>query len=249
MSLSDFVDDVKEREKTLTVFTEDDDEELFSQLRDFFDVQTITVRRGHVEGGGPQNFVVLHQEDDAVAVSTLNDVRDSLFLGEEPASFRRSDAALPNGKTPDVVSSLGNTTFSVDSEDWMLVTQISNYIGELAFRTGEGTVHSGVRRLSALAEDASRMGMYRKLADAGLETHVYGRGDADPPALPGVSIHPTDDEEIARTRFDVFDGAGDDASKAAMVAIEASSESFRGFWTFEAGLVDDLLAYVRDTYI
>lgn len=246
MSLSRFVDQVKDREKTLTVFA-DHDEELFSELRDFFGVQNIRVRRGHVDGTGPDDFVVLHQGDDAVAVSTLADVRDALFIGE--ASGFRPEDRVASDATPDVVQSLGNTTFSVDDEDRLLLTQISNHVDELAVRAGGGTLHSGIRRVSALHEDASRMGLYRKLAEAGVETHVYGDYDADPPAIPRVSIHPEDADEIAETRFEIFDGNGDDASKAALVAIELGRNSYRGFWTFEADLVDDLSDYVRETYL
>ncbi|PSQ18834.1 hypothetical protein BRD00_03545 [Halobacteriales archaeon QS_8_69_26] len=245
MSFSTFVDDVKEREKTLTVFAANDESTL-SELRDFFEVQNIAVRRGHVEGDEPRDFVVLHQEGDAVAVSTLRDLRQSLFLTDRPSGFGSS---FDVDEAPDVVNSLGNTTFSVDCEDRTLLTQISNYVGELAFRAGSGTVHSGIRRISALTEDPSRLALYRKVADAGVETHVYAARDADIPEIGGVSVHVSDADEIASARFDVFDGAGDDASKAAMVAFDQGEDSFRGFWTFEADIVDEIEAYVRETYL
>lgn len=245
MSLSGFVDDVKEREKTLTVFADGD--ATVAELREFFEVQNIAVRRGHVEGEAPGDFVVLHQEGEAVAVSTLRNLRGSLFLADPQSGFEPGSFGTDEG--PDVLNSLGNTTFSVDCEGRTLLTGISNYIGELAFRAGAGTLHSGIRRLSALAEDPSRTTLYRRVADAGVETHVYGDRDADLPDLPGVSVHTPGTEEVARTRFDVFDGAGDDAGKAAMVAIEEDRDSFRGFWTFEAGIVDRIDDYVRETYL
>lgn len=244
MSLSRFVDDAREGEKTLTVFT-DDDEELFEELREFFGVQNVRVRHGHVEGTGPAEFVVLHQGEDAVAVSTLSAVRSALFVDED-ADFRPGDG--DDAETPDVVRSLGNTTFTVDGDDELLLTRIANHVDELAYRTGEGTLHSGIRRVSALVEDAATMSRYRRLAEAGVETHVYGEFDADPPAVPRVSVHPEDADEVAETRFEVFDGP-DAASKAALVAVERGRDSYRGFWTFEADIVEDLAAYLADTYL
>ncbi|PSQ59238.1 hypothetical protein BRD18_03940, partial [Halobacteriales archaeon SW_7_71_33] len=98
MSLAEFIDDVREREKTLTVFT--DDASVVEALRDFFEVQNVAVRRGETEGDGPEDFVVLHEEGEAVAASTLADVRGGLFLdvadpGEPTGGLRTTDAGTP----------------------------------------------------------------------------------------------------------------------------------------------------------
>lgn len=247
MSLLDFIDDVKEREKTLTVFTAAEDEQLFAELADFFEVQNITVRRGEVDGGGPQNFVVLHQEDEAVAVSTLEDVRDSLFLGGSSPRFP-GQLRLTEGETPDVLKSLGNTTFTAESKDRYLITQISHYIEEIAWRTGAGTVHSGFRTLSTLRDDAATYGIYTKLLEEGVDVHVYGEADVEVPEDTGFTVHRDDTEELRQSRFVVFDGGGDRTNKAAMIATEEEPNSYRGFWTFEADFVDEIFSYVERTY-
>ncbi len=248
MSLADFIEDVKSREKTLTVFTPEDDDQLFDELVGFFEVQNITVREGHVEPGGPQNFVVLHQEDEAVAVSTLEDVRETLFIDGGRSGFGGVRVDADESETPDVVTSLGNTTFSADGEDRFLLTQIAHYIQELAWRSGGGRLHSGVQRLSTLREDASAHEICRKLADRGVGVHVYGAPDADVATPPGIRVYPEDDPEVADVRFVAFDGDGDDSRKGAMVATEEEPGSFRGFWTFEASFVDEIIAYLERTY-
>jgi len=247
MSLFDFIGDVKEREKTLTVFTADDDEQLFTELAEFFEKQNITVRRGEVEGGGPQNFVVLHQESDAVAVSTLEDIRESLFLGGASPRFP-GQIRLTEGKTPDVLSSLGNTTFRAREEDQYLITQISHYIEEIAWRARGGTIHSGFRTLSELRDDTANYGIYTKLVEAGVDVHVHGESNATFPEDTGFEIHGGATDEITQSRFVVFDGGGDPTDKAAMVAVEEEPGSFRGFWTFDGAFVDEILAYVERTY-
>lgn len=235
MTLAEFVDDVRQREKTLTVFT--DDESIVEELREFFEVQNIAVRRGSVQGDGPDDFVVLHQAGEAVAVSTLSDIRDGLFLDD------RTDGTLvtaAGAETPDVIGSLGNTTFTADGEDDRLLAQIAHYIADLAVRTGAGAVHTNDPRITA--RDGTTPEVDRKLLDAGVTIHAYGTPEA--PA-PGTVVH----EGAAaseRARFVVFDGDGDDADKAALVV--ATDSDHHGFWTFEAKIVDEILGYLRATY-
>ncbi len=242
MSLAEFVDDVREREKTLTVFT--DEESIVEELREFFEVQNIAVRRGQVEGDAPDDFVVLHQEGEAVAVSTLSDVRESLFLGGGVGTDTRRlqvDAA----ETPDVIGSLGNTTFTADGEDDHLLAQIAHYIADLAFRTGAGAVHTDASRITVGTGPRTRASdVDRKLLEAGVEVHVYG----DPEdTVEGTVLHGVDAAEFERARFVVFDGDGDDADKAALV-VTTGDGNYRGFWTFEAKIVDEILGYLRATY-
>jgi len=241
MSLADFVDDVRQREKTLTAFT--GDESIVEELRNFFEVQNIAVRRGEVEGDAPEDFVVLHQEGEAVAVSTLADVRDRLFLAGRADS--RRELRVTDVETPDVIGSLGNTTFTADGEDDMLLAQITHYIADLAFRTGGGAVHTGPTRIAEMDGRQTRdRDVDRKLLDAGVEVNVYGQSDT---VAEGVVHHETDAAEFETTRLVVFDGDGDDARKAALV-VAVTDGDYRGFWTFEAKIVDEILGYLRATY-
>ncbi|PSQ39660.1 hypothetical protein BRD13_02145 [Halobacteriales archaeon SW_5_70_135] len=243
MSLAEFVDDVREREKTLTVFT--DDASVVEALRDFFEVQNVAVRRGETEGDGPEDFVVLHQEGEAVAVSTLADVREGLFLdvadpGEPTGGLRTTDAG-----TPDVIGSLGHSIFNVEGEDDMLLAQTAHYVADLAYRVGGGAVHTGHNRIAETDDGASRdRDVDRQLTAAGVELHVYGRPDG---VVDEVVVHETDATEFETTRFAVFDGDGDDADKVALL-VTLDDGDYRGFWTFEARIVDQILGYLRATY-
>lgn len=241
MSLGEFVDDVTEGEKTLTVFTAEEDDRLVAEVEQFFGVQNITVRWEHVDTEGPKDFVVLHQDGDPVAVSTLSDVRDSLFLRERDRKVP-AETSLVRGKTPDVIRSLGNTTFAADGDDRMLLTQISHYILELAHETGGGRLHVGVGPLSDLAFALEDSDMFGKLARAGVEVHVYG-GETSEGRDGEVFVHDAAGESDD-CRFAVFDGDGEDSRKAAMVALDPEGGSYRGFWTFEATLVDDVSGYL-----
>jgi len=249
MSFLEFIEDVKEREKTLTVFTAaDEDDRLFTELADFFSVQNIDVRRGKVDPDGPQNFVVLHQDGEAVAVSTLEDVRDSLFVGGSDPQYS-GEPWLTDDETPDVLASLGNTTFTAREEDRYLITQISHYIEEIAWKAGAGTVHSGFGKLSALRDDAANYGIYTKIVEAGVDVHVYGERDVEFPADAAFEVHADDSEEVRRSRFVAFDGAGETEDKAAMIAVEEEPDSYRGFWTFEDEFVDEIIDYVERAHM
>lgn len=242
MSLAEFVDDVREREKTLTVFTENGS--IVEELREFFEVQNIAVRRGEVEGEAPEDFVVLHQEGEAVAVSTLSDVRGSLFL-EGGVGGDTHGLQVADGDTPDVIGSLGNTTFTADGEDDHLLAQIAHYIADLAFRTGAGAVHTDDSRITVGTGGRTRArDVDRKLLDAGVEVHVYGTPED---LAEGTVVHDADAAEFEHARFVVFDGDGDDADKAALVVTTGNGD-YRGFWTFEAKIVDEILGYLRATY-
>jgi hypothetical protein len=241
MSLSELVDEVKEGEKTLTVFTRAEDDRLVAEVEQFFEVQNITVRWEHVDPESPKDFVVLHQDGDPVAVSTLADVRDSLFLHESDPETP-ADTSLSEAETPDVVNSLGNTTFAADGDDGMLLTQLSHYIVELAYETGAGRLHVGVGTLPDLGFAVDSRGVVEKLVRAGVEVHVYGDdGDAEGD---GVVLHDAEGESTD-CRFVAFDGGGEDARKAAMVAVDPEDGRYRGFWTFEVDLVDDVTRFVE----
>jgi hypothetical protein len=143
-----------------------------------------------------------------------------------------------------VIGSLGNTTFTAEGEDDLLLSQIARYIADLAFRTGAGAVHTGAPRI--VAEGDHTGDVDSKLVEAGVELHVYG--DAGRERVSEAAIcHDTDSQEVATTRFVVYDGDGDDADKAALVATTADGD-YRGFWTFEAKIVDEILSYLRATY-
>lgn len=77
---------------------------------------------------------------------------------------------------------------------------------------------------------------------------MYGEPDVDFPGNTGFETHTEVTEEVNQSRFVVFDGGGNPTDKAATVALEEEPGSFRGFWTFDATFVDEVLAYVERTY-
>jgi len=88
--------------------------------------------------------------------------------------------------------------------------------------------------------------VYERLAETALEVHVYGVPGRDPD-LP-VAVHGGDGEERRRAWFVVHGGDDNDGWKAALVATHVGGNTYRGFWTFDPAVVDEVRAYVVDGF-
>jgi DICT domain-containing protein len=56
-----------------------------------------------------------------------------------------------------------------------------------------------------------------------------------------------DNDEIATVWFVIFDGAGQDLAKTALLAEERSPGSYYGFWTYDPVFVDRIIDHLNAT--
>ncbi|WP_135535480.1 DICT sensory domain-containing protein [Halostella pelagica] len=239
MSLGDVITDVENRRKTLTVFNPGPDDTLYRDLEEYFDTQNVEVRSETTESGRPEGIAVLSQ-GDAHLTSTSTDVLRDLTDETHPGD---GGLGIDDAAHADVLRFLEETTFASYSPEQMLAA--SREIEDRAWRVGAGCLHAGFQNVSTLDGTAN---VYRDLAERPLDVHAYATPDRRPPTLPGVTVYLEETEEIERSWFVVFDGAGEDEQKCALLAEEREEGAFYGFWTYDPAVVDRILDNLTTRY-
>ncbi len=231
MSLTELIAGVESHEKTLTVFNADPS--VTDSLREHFHDRNVEVRSG--EGEGPSSYVVLSKGDEFLTAASVEDVL-SPNRGTEP-HFER------DGRAP-ILDHLDETMFT--SYDTRQMVAASREIEDRAWRIGAGQVHAGFQKLSIIE---TQMDVYEQLGTReNLDVHAYGYPDVEMPDHEGFTIHAERADEIATSWFVVYDGAGVDSNKCALLAEERADREFYGFWTYDPDTVDWLVDYLTSAY-
>ena len=235
MSLTELIAGVEEHEKTLTVFNAD--AEHVESLREQFHDRNLTVTGERTSSGKPDSFAVLAEDGEFVTAADVTEVLAS--AGSETDPDFDDEAYSP------ILDHLDETLFT--SYDIGQMVAASREIEDRAWRIGSGTLHSGFQRLSILDE---QMDIYERLAEKGeLDVHAYASPDADVPEHDtDLTIHVERADEIERSWFVTYDGAGSDVNKCALLAEERESRAFYGFWTYDPSTVDWMIDHLESTY-
>ena len=230
----DAIDRVSRRHKTITVHAPT----VHPELVDQFGTRNATVVHRPLPPGEERGFVVVTERGEFLGSMSL----DALDALTRPPIAPPWDRDIGLGRLYDLLES---TLFASFDRRQMLAT--AREIEDRAWRTGRGTLYAGFQRPAALA---GQTGVYHQLAiGSSLDVHLFVQTDWSPPEVPGATIHARSADEIGRYWFVLFDGGGDDDLKCGLVAEERSRGVYYGFWTYEPDLVDELLAYVRETYV
>jgi hypothetical protein len=233
MSLTELIQGVEDHEKTLTVFNTD--EARVDALRAQFGDRNLSIRAEEADGGSPEEFVVLSEKDEYVTGASIAEV-----IGEPTdAENFTGDDYRP------ILDHLDETMFT--SYDTGQMVAASREIEDRAWRIGSGQLHAGFQKLSILRD---QLDIYTRLADRErLDVHAYATPDEDvPDHETDLTIHVERAEEIARSWFVVYDGAGVDVNKCALLAEERESRCFYGFWTYDPDTVDWMIDYLERSY-
>jgi DICT domain-containing protein len=234
MSLSELISGVEAHEKTLTVFNAD--RKTLETLRDQFHDRNLTVVGDETAAGQP-SFAVLSEADEFLTAAALEDVLQSPEPAEQEPGFE-ADAHQP------ILDHLDETMFT--SYDTAQMVAASREIEDRAWRVGTGALHAGFQTLSVLA---TQMDVYTQLVEKDLDVHAYAAPEG---ALPehgtDLTIHVERAEEIRNSWFVVYDGAGVDVNKCALLAEEREPRTFYGFWTYDPDTVDWIVDHLESTY-
>lgn len=239
MSFREIIESVNGTQSTLTLLNADAPLEAIDAVANYLEPQQVRFRRDSTEKGRPKNLVVLHQDDEFIAASDFSDVYRNVDI--ETGMHTATD--LDEFEYPAVPRNVDNTTFSEFGKRRMILA--SREIEKRAWNVGQGTLHSGFQRLSLVN---SQEHIYRKLGESSVETHVYGLPDGAIPEPVDVTAHGLDEEEIGRSWFVLFDGAGNDDQKCGLLAEEVGPNVYSGFWTYRGELVDAILDHLTETY-
>ncbi len=235
MTLSAIIDDVTGTERTLWVY-DPSDERAVSDLERHFEVQNVAVEETTLSEG-PDDFVVLQDDDEFLAAADLETLRRAVTF--EAGLLDAAD--FEETRVPDVLKHVNDTTFTAYGKRRMILA--SREIEEQAYRTRGGELHSGFQRLSLLGD---QWDLYNRIADRGVDVHVYGVPDWRPPEVDWLTVHDDETDEIREAWFLAFDAPED--GDCALVATEADENEFEGFWTYDPALTHDVLGYLREEY-
>ncbi|WP_135854034.1 DICT sensory domain-containing protein [Halorussus salinus] len=235
MTLSAIIEEVTGTERTLRVYDPSDGRAV-SELERHFEVQNVAVEETALPEG-PDDFVVLQDGDEFLAAADLETLRRAVTF--EAGLLDATD--FEETRVPDVLKHVNDTTFTAYGKQRMILA--SREIEERAYRTREGELHSGFQRLSLLCD---QWDLYNRIADRGVDVHVYGVPDWRPPETDWLTVHAEETDEIREAWFVAFDAP--ENGDCALVAAEEDDDEFEGFWTYDSALTGDVLGYLRDEY-
>ncbi len=238
MDLRSGIEFIRRQEKELVLFNLAPSSSVPEKLRELFQSQNVRIETARTASGYPE-VAVLSRADKVLAVVEITLLQE---LTANPPTGA-GGFGIADAEFEPILRHLKETTFSSYSKEQLLYA--SREIEDRARRVGRGTIHAGFQRLSIMAEQEH---VYRDVARRGVSVHAYGQPDTESPDFGPAQIHTTDAAEITETWFVIFDGGGDDCQKSALLA-EKQSNGWFGIWTYDEVIVDELSAYLLDTYV
>ena len=236
MTFDEFLSRIDDRRKTIVAYSSAETPDHLEG----FETRNATVEYRRLPAGA-EGFVVVREGSEFVGSVSLAELERLL----EPPLVRPQNLEDLSSGYRALYDVLEETLFSTLDRRQLLAA--SREIENRAWRVGEGTLRVGFQRLSAAEAQRS---IYADLAsETDLEVHVYGRANGDLPEIPGVTAH-----ALGRTRevvdywFLTFDGGPDSGQACALLAEERAPDEYVGFWTYDRELVEELAAYVRETF-
>ncbi|MFC7155143.1 DICT sensory domain-containing protein [Halomarina halobia] len=233
MSLTELIAGVEAHERTLTVFNAD--ASVTETLREHFADRNVVVERGEA-AGGPRDYVVLSEDEEFLTAADVDDLVNPRRATEP--HFERDSPYRP------ILDHLDETMFT--SYDTRQMIAASREIEDRAWRVGSGELHAGFQKLSVLG---TQLDVYEQLGGRrNLDVHAYAVPDGEVPDHESFTVHVERSREIANSWFVVYDGAGVDANKCALLAEEREPRRYYGFWTYDPDTVDWIVDHLRNTY-
>jgi hypothetical protein len=218
------------------------------------------------DGGDPddiENLVLLMEDDEVVAGSTLGELGDAvLFVNSD--LYITGSRSLSDVDLPSVISGLDDATFTLrgypeSNRQKLLLITISRFIERTAWTAGDGTLRSSFQRLSRIDDEVGTRDVYERVADTGVDTHLYGVPDELPADLDAV-IHAGDDPDFTDSWFVLYrppegphTAESDPDSDlvrgieggVGLLAVETEPRVWRGLWTFDADRVSRVNRYIE----
>lgn len=204
-----------------------------------FRTKNVTVNHEPLPPYADEAFLVLRDDEGEFLASLGRDALDRLLSPDV-----RPPWDLAGSEHEAAFDFLENTLFTSFDRTQMLAT--AREIEERAWRVAEGTLYVGFQRVAAFEAQAE---IYEHLADRGdLSIRVFLDADWAVSVSDAIPTTVSDADEIGDFWFLVFDGAGRDVEKCALIAEEREPGSFYGFWTYDAEIVDDVAEYLEAEY-
>lgn len=256
MALERFVDAHEGAERALVLANRSQPEQLMSMLSGLFAEQSVGVDEATIEGLPEDTVLLLDGDGEVLAQSPLSAVAESLLFTNSDA-FITGSTDLEETNLPDVITGLEGVHFRLrgyprSDKEKLLLIAVSRHIERVAWERDAGSHRASFQRLSRIVDEQGTQRVYRRLAESGVDTHVYGvdDGGAERAAALGVTVHTGESRDYRNSWFVVYrppeaaDPSGPEP--LALLAIQDETGVWDGFFTTdreEALAVDD---YVRE---
>jgi len=242
-SLAELIEQVDGDRPTLTICNRESPDDRLETVRSFFEDLDIGVRETTLATENPRDVALLHRGPVQMASSPLSQLASAV----ETATAEDDPFAVRRG--PDVLEALHERVFGARGVEKQFLIDASTAIEMTAWQTGGGRLLAGFQELSRYWESERTRRVMHRIADAGVDVHIYGVPDVVPSVdRPNVTIHPDSSREIEESWFVTFDGDGRTDRTGTLVVRETGPEVYEGFWTYEPSISREVFRYLRDTY-
>ena len=237
-SLRDLLLSVTASKPTLTLVNYTGDSQALDTIDTHFDRLNVAVRTTETELSTPTDVALLHRDEDLLASTSVPDLLAAIDITED-------DGLQKQAQTTALLDAIDKTTYGARGADKRFLVQVSHTIEMLATRTGRGRIHAGFQELSRLVDDPRARRIYERLAERGVDVHIYGVPDTDLPDT-DWTVHPADEGELSTTWFVGFTAPGTD--RAGVLVAEEHEDGYDSFWSYRQDLSEQLDEYLRASY-
>jgi hypothetical protein len=260
MTLEDILARVDSPSRSIVVLNRSAPEQIQSMLEEAFVGQPVTVGERDLPDADDDLVVLLAESGDdteVIASSTLEALQETILLVNSDL-YRTGTRGIEDLDLPAVLARLDDVRFRLrgypesDYEKLLLIV-ISRYIERHAWQAGDGTLRTSFQRLSRIEDERGTRAVYEKLADADVQTHVYGMPDWTP--SPGFEVvsHGGYTDDFRDSWFVVYtppEGVTVEGehgeSHVALLAIEVEPREWEAFWTFRPPIVEEIEDYLME---
>jgi hypothetical protein len=248
-SFRQFLADQSAPERTLLVVNWDAPEQIDRLLEKT--VEPLPVDLQHrVDPDRGDNTVVLLEEGEVVATSTLEALQRAVLLVNVDL-YKSGLSGIEKYEAPDVFVELDETLFTLRgypaaAKEKLLLVVMSRFIEKRAIEVDAGRLDVGFQNLSRVRDEYGTREVYARLADTGVDVHVYGVPDADP-ALEGITVHRGETPAYRRSWVVVFRAPAHE-EPAALLAVETGANEWDAIWTYDRERVRRLGATIESEF-
>ncbi|MCU4925249.1 histidine kinase [Halobacteria archaeon AArc-dxtr1] len=260
-SLHDVLETVRSRQKTLEVYT--DDEDVTAELKAQFSTRNVDVVHHDLQTGSNRALLVMRDETGEFSGALSLETFNAILSPEISAPWEPADAGADLHV---LFRFLDETIFTAYDRRQMLAT--TREIEERAWRVDDGTLYVGFQRVAAFK---AQFPIYERFAhDSDVSVRIFvedewsgavgvqhgtasesGIGSADASTVPSadaVNVISDAGGELGQFWFVIFDGGGSELNACGLLAVERDPGRYYGFWTYDPALVDEIVSYLRSTY-
>lgn len=246
--LQQFIDELESQRRRLVVVNGAKVDDQVDDIVGYFDrlgLETRYVTAAEL----PDAFLLLTDGDTCLGAVAVSDLYGYLFDSlsgdalEELADQHRQQPIVDG-----FLARLDQNVYSLSGERRLPLVCASQLLESRAWRRGAGHLHAGVQSMGTFERAPATWTRYLKIADAGVETTVYGRTGWEPDDWGSIAAYGDETgDRVGDYWFVVYSGP-EDHDDGALLARETDTGRYTGFWTFESDTVTELVETLRSDY-